>query len=176
MIGYLYRYPHPLIKGEWLYVGQGRDRDKRHRAGTTSFGRRFRKAFPGIELSKPVRWTVNVDSHAELNDEEKIAMFLYKTWYGYSGGMNLTFPGAINYKIIGHLGGSIGGLIGGPISGRKNVTNGHLACIRKLAKTKEAQREAGRVQGRKNVESGHLAKARTFIGQAKGKRRKTPKS
>lgn len=29
MIGHLYRYPHPLIEGRWIYVGQGPKRDKR---------------------------------------------------------------------------------------------------------------------------------------------------
>ena len=98
MIGYLYRYPHPLLSGVWIYSGQGKSRDKNHRSGRSSFGRRFRQRFPGVELPRPILEAVEVRSQLELNEEETIWMFRYHTWCGYEDGMNLTFPGSDDYK------------------------------------------------------------------------------
>jgi hypothetical protein len=185
MIGHLYRYPHPHDPTRFIYVGQGAKRDPQHRLGKEGFGCRFKKQFPGVELPQPIRESVEVENYIELNELETIWMFQYHTWRGYEGGMNLTFPGSDDYKIMGSLGGPIGGRIGGratnestngrkgnggriggrvqgPIQGRKNVENGHLASIR----TPENQAKGGR----KNIESGHLASIRTPENCAKGGR------
>ena len=94
MTAKLYRYPHPIIPGKWLYVGQGAKRDAAHRAGKTSFGRRFKRLFPGTSLPKPIRWEEPAKSQAEVNEAEIVSMFRYHSWYGYPGGMNLTLPGS----------------------------------------------------------------------------------
>jgi len=100
----LYRYPHPTTSGQWLYTGQGAGRDSVHRAGRSSFGRRFKKQFPNIPLPEPIRWRVLVSNHLEANEAETVAMFQYHTWRGYEGGMNLTLPGSADYKALGCLG------------------------------------------------------------------------
>ena len=98
MIGHLYRYPHPTEPGKFLYVGQGLKRDSIHRRGATSFGRRFKKLFPDIELPQPTREIVEVENQLELNELETIWMFQYHTWHGYEGGMNLRFPEDFDYR------------------------------------------------------------------------------
>ena len=105
MIVYLYRYPHPFIQDKWLYVGQGVDRDKRHRSGKSSFGRRFRTRFPNTALPQPIRWEEAVNDYLDANCAEILAMFKYHTWRGYPNGMNLTLPGSHDYKNISKFGG-----------------------------------------------------------------------
>ena len=108
---HLYRYPHPTIPNQWLYVGQGVNRDKQHRSGASSFGRRFRKLFPDTHLPEPVRWTEPASNYLEANEAETIAMFRYHTWRGYQGGMNLTLPGTKDYEHLGKIGGAVVGRI-----------------------------------------------------------------
>jgi hypothetical protein len=181
MLGTLYRYPHPLIEGRWLYVGQGPNRDIKHRKGIGSFGRRFKKYFPECALPQPVQEHMEVQNYSELNELETIWMFQYHTWHGYDGGMNLRFPGDLNYKVLGILGGaatkestngrkSNGGrrfyeLYGSPNTfegsskqGRRNAENGHLNKIR----SRESCSKGGRIGGRNGthedrVRSGRLA-------------------
>lgn len=155
---HLYRYPHPTIPDRWIYVGQGANRDKRHRSGQSSFGRRFIKAFPDTPLPTPTRWTEPATNHLEANNAETAAMFKYHTWHGYLGGMNLTLPGSKDYEKMGHIGGSIGGRraferrsgifgftlnqlsergrkggkLGGITQGRINAANSHMARIQYL--------------------------------------------
>ena len=107
----LYRYPHPLLSGQWLYVGQGIKRDSRHRAGRSSFGLRFKRQFPGIPLPAPIRWEEPATDSIEANNAETVAMFRYHTWHGYPGGMNLTLPGSKDYEELARIGGSVGGRI-----------------------------------------------------------------
>jgi hypothetical protein len=97
MIGHLYRYPHPNDPARFLYVGQGRKRDRNHRSGKSSFGRRFKRDFPNVDLSQPIREEFEVGDHIELNELETIWMFRYHTWYGYDGGMNYSLPGSSDY-------------------------------------------------------------------------------
>lgn len=94
----MYRYPHPLDATKFIYCGQGPKRDAAHRRGEKGFGRRFKRDFPGIELPQPIRETVEVADRLELNELETVWMFRYHTWRGYEGGMNLTFPGCLDYK------------------------------------------------------------------------------
>ena len=105
MIGTLYRYPHPNDPNKFIYVGQGPNRDKDHRTAQSSFGRRFKRKFPNTELSKPIKEQIEISNYLELNEEEIIWMFRYHTWSGYPDGMNLTFPGPLDYKRMGKLGG-----------------------------------------------------------------------
>ena len=93
MIGHLYRYPHPYDATKFIYCGQGEKRHNVHRSGVSSFGRRFKKLFPGIELPQPIREVVDVQDQLELNELETIWMFRYHTWRGL-GGMNIVFPGS----------------------------------------------------------------------------------
>lgn len=143
MIGHLYRYPHPNDSTRFIYVGQGAKRDKLHRQGVGSFGRRFRKLFPDIELPQPVREDVEVQNQLELNELETVWMFHYHTWHGYQGGMNIGLPGSSDYSMTGKMGGIIGGrkrfelhgspqttegsrkggLTQGPITGQKSTEN-----------------------------------------------------
>lgn len=163
MIGHLYVYPHPFELDCFIYVGQGPKRDGEHRNGTSSFGRRFYKRFPGIELPQPKRWTVEVQDKFELNELETIAMFQYHTWRGYEGGMNLSVPGSKDYQNMGR--------IGGRIAGRKNIESGHLARLRTPEHQARAGRIGGRIGGRKNVETGHLASIRGMGGQSAKERK-----
>lgn len=101
MIGTLYRYPHPKDPSRFIYVGQGPNRDKQHRFGFTSFGKRFKEIFPNTRMPEPIKEIVEILDHSELNDLETIWMFRYHTWRGYPNGMNLTFPNTIDYKLIG---------------------------------------------------------------------------
>ena len=113
MIGTLYRYPHPYDPDKFIYVGQGPKRDSSHRSGRSSFGRRFKRDFPGVELLQPIRERVEVSTQSELNEEETIWIFRYHTWRGYVDGMNLVLPGPQDYKKAGEIGGLITGLING---------------------------------------------------------------
>jgi hypothetical protein len=176
VLGHLYRYPHPYDATKFIYCGQGISRDYFHRIGRTSFGSRFKKKFPGIELPQPIREQVEVENHLELNELETIWMFQYHTWRGYEGGMNLTFPGSVDYKTLGKIGGLIGGPIGGCIQGRRNVESGQIASIRGIGgliggliagriAAEKGQIQAvgylgGRISGRKSVENGRLAQLR----------------
>jgi hypothetical protein len=146
MIGHLYRYPHPHDPTRFIYVGQGAKRDLVHRRGESSFGRRFKKKFPGIVLPQPIREQINVLGQVELNEEETIRMFQYRTWHGYLDGMNIGLPGIIDYIELGK--------VGGRVSGRQNVENGHLDKIRTLPQTKAAHARNAALLGRRAVESG----------------------
>jgi hypothetical protein len=55
MIGTLYRYQHPHDSARFVYVGQGGNRDRQHRSGKSSFGRRFKKQFPDAVLPQPIK-------------------------------------------------------------------------------------------------------------------------
>src|ERR1700684_4172099 len=103
MIGVLYRYPHPYDSTKFIYVGQGARRDKKHRAPFSSFGKRFKKKFPEIELPQPILEKIEVRDQIQLNEEETIWMFRYHTWVGYPDGMNITFPNTCDYKNLGRI-------------------------------------------------------------------------
>jgi hypothetical protein len=126
MIGHLYRYPHPFDSTRFIYVGQGAKRDSEHRSGRTSFGRKFKIKYPNVSLPQPIRKDVEIENRFELNELETIWMFQYHTWRGYEDGMNVTFPGSLDYRVAGTLGsredksraGRLGGAVSGPISGR----------------------------------------------------------
>ena len=143
MIVHLYRYPHPTLPDVWLYVGQGPNRDKDHRSGKTSFGRRFKARFPGLELPQPVRWEMEVSNALEKNEEETIAMFQYHTWWGYEGGMNVTLPGSADYKNLGTIGGRNQPREAKAKGGRITVESGQLASVR----TPESLAKGGRIGG-----------------------------
>jgi hypothetical protein len=160
----LYSYPHPFDPCKWLYVGQGVNRDSRHRSGKTSFGRRFKALFPDIRLPGPVRWAEPADNHLDANLAETVAMFRYHAWHGYPGGMNLTLPGSQDYTDMGHIGGKVNsekpgyfariGHIGGLIGGHK----GGITAIRKLSREAKVRggKEAARIQPREaKVRGGH---------------------
>jgi hypothetical protein len=150
MFGHLYRYPHPLDATRFIYCGQGHDRDKKHRFGSSSFGRRFKRDFPNIELPQPVRETVEVYDQFELNELETIWMFRYHTWRGYEGGMNITIPGAADYKNMIALRSRESLSAAGKLGGRKAVESGQL-------------RDAARKAGEWSVKSGHQRKI-SFLG------------
>jgi hypothetical protein len=166
VLGALYRYPHPHDANKWIYCGQGPKRDRGHRFGKSSFGRRFKKVFPGVELPKPIREEVEVRDYLELNELETIWMFQYHTWHGYPDGMNLLVPGSADYENLGSIGGPIGGKAtnattngrkgnGGRISGHKNVESGQIRAL-------------GLAQGRRNVESGHIQALGRTQGRVQG--------
>ena len=134
--GTLYRYPHPTEAGRFLYVGQGAKRDKHHRSGESSFGRRFKRDFPNVELLQPIKEEFGIIDQAHLNVMETCWMFQYKTWFK-DGGYNLCMPGSSDYKNMGE--------IGGPIGGRTNTESGHIQTL-------------GHKQGQANVRSGHLVR------------------
>jgi hypothetical protein len=166
MIGHLYRYPHPCDQTKFIYCGQGAKRDAKHRYGRSSFGRRFKKLFPDVDLPQPIREQVEVSGQLELNELETIWMFRFHTWRGYPDGMNLTLPGSDDYKAMANLGASlggksqsreakvIGGRIQGSIQGRKNVESGQIQSL-------------GRIYGRIEVKSGLLERIRTPEHQSK---------
>jgi len=169
--GHLYRYPHPEDETRFIYVGQGAKRDKHHRRGISSFGRRFKKRFPDLELPQPIREVVEVANHLELNELEIVAMFQFRTWYGYEGGMNLQCPGSIDYKNFAKLSGIASAASGriqaigrknqeyGRVQGRVNAENGHMANIQKVGCVLGGLKQ-GAIRGRQSVESGHLARIR----------------
>jgi hypothetical protein len=165
MQGTLYRYPHPHDASRFIYVGQGPKRDKDHRAGRSSFGRRFKRDFPDIELPQPVREVIEVSGQLELNELETIWMFQFHTWHGYEDGMNKVIPG-------GQFGAA---LIGGfatnaTTNGRKGnggrTGAGARACFEKgvgihgrsLKQRAEDASKGGKVGGAINVRSGHLSR------------------
>jgi len=168
MQGTLYRYPHPTEPNKFLYVGQGAKRDKDHRAGRSSFGRRFKRDFPCVELPQPILETVEVVDREHLNSMETAWMVLYATLSSV-GGMNLTLPGSDDYRNLGKLGGPIGGRI----AGRKNIESGHITALGR--KNVESGRLAalgrigGRVAGRIAVESGQLASVASLGGRVSGR-------
>jgi hypothetical protein len=174
MLGTLYRYPHPYKSDAFIYVGQGPKRDKSHRSALSSFGKRFRKEFPGIALPQPIREKIEVQDYLELNELETIWMFQYHTWYGYDGGMNLRLPEDKNYKNIAQMGGRVGG--------RKTLESGKLYKFSTSDSIKGGKasgpvngRSGGRIGGRRNVESGHLARLRNPEHQAAAARSQTHK-
>lgn len=138
MKGYIYRYTHPQDPTRFIYVGQGKRRHAAHRAGRSSFGRRFKVLFPGIQLLPPVVEEVEVNDRFRLNELETIAMFRFHSWRGYAGGMNLTIPGSADYLRLGRIA----------------VETGSLERI----KTKESMRKGGHSAGLLHVASGHLAR------------------
>ncbi len=148
MIGHLYRYPSPIDSAKFIYVGQGRRRDPEHRRGGSSFGRRFKKLFPNIELPQPTREQVEVQDIVELNELETIWMFKFHTWLGYAGGMNLRFPGDTDYKNLMTLEQRIE-------NGRKATESGQLAKVSHLG-------------GEKSASSGKLAMCRSIEASRKG--------
>jgi hypothetical protein len=162
MIGHLYRYPHPLIEGRWIYVGQGPRRHKDHRSGRSSFGRRFKKMFPGTDLPYPVREEIEVENALDLNEIETIQMFQYHTWRGYEGGMNLTFPGSKDYNSLGRIDSPIR-VRNGRAQGLKNANNGHMSRLGKIYGSRCGLIN-GPIFGRKNVENGHLDRIRPLAG------------
>jgi hypothetical protein len=144
MIGTLYRYPHPKDATKFIYVGQGFNRDKDHRSGIQGFGKRFRKRFPNEILPEPIKEQIEVFSQLELNEEETIWMFRFHTWRGYPDGMNLTFPGSVDYKNVGKIGGQIAVDTGQIQELAKSGIGGRIG-IRK--QSREAKVAAGRLGG-----------------------------
>ena len=162
MIGYLYRYPHPTEVGKFIYVGQGKNRDQAHRAGRTSFGRRFKRDFPKDLLPKPTKEIVEIESQLELNELETIWMFQYHTWCGYPGGMNLTFPNSADYSNMNALGNLPGARAkAGKISGQKNVESGHIIMLGNIY---------GPIRGKQNADSGQIQFLGLTYGSINGKR------
>jgi len=159
MIGHLYRYPHPFDTAKFLYVGQGIKRDYYHRSGKSSFGRRFKRDFPNVELPQPVREQIEIQNHTDLNEFETIWMFRYHTWKGYVGGMNLTFPGSKDYLSLGNPDQleKIRTVKHQREAGRKGglavARSGQLDFIRNLPQTKKACSENGKIQIQKNRNS-----------------------
>ena len=133
--GTLYRYSHPNDLTRFIYVGQGYNRDRFHRSGKSSFGRRFKEDFPNIELSQPIEEEFEIVDQAHLNVLETVWIFQFKTWYKY-GGMNITLPGSTDYKNLGK------------ITGRINASIGHMNSIR----TTQSCALGGRIGGRRRVE------------------------
>lgn len=166
--GTLYRYPHPHDSTRFIYVGQGAKRDKHHRSGRSSFGRKFKRDFPGIDLPQPIREVVEVRDQLELNELETIWMFQFHTWRtAYPGGYNITFPGSQDYLNLGR----IGDREGKRNSGLNAVKTGQLrlasiagvAACRERGITAAIGRKYGPVYGAKNVESGHIQRMRATL-------------
>lgn len=159
MIGHLYRYPHPLDSTRFIYVGQGAKRDQAHRSGKSSFGRRFKEKFLGVELPQPIREEFEVQNWIELNELETIWMFRYHTWRGYQDGMNLQIPGAEDYRSISKFGGQ-SAVESGQLEKARNYPNRkeRWAEILQSTDVKESRKRNGLKQGRINVESGHWDK------------------
>lgn len=128
----MYRYPHPTVLNNWLYVGQGVSRDTRHRSGKTPFGKRYLKEFPGITLPLPVRWVEPAFNQAEANLAETVAMFKFHTWHGYLGGMNFVLPGSQDYRKMGNLQPREVRVKSGRRLGLENVKTGRLRAISRL--------------------------------------------
>jgi hypothetical protein len=176
MIGVLYRYPHPLDSTKFIYCGQGANRDRRHRSGTSAFGKRFQKRFPNIDLPEPIKEQVEVQDYKHLNWLETVWMFRYHTWRGYSDGMNVLFPGSQDYKNLGKLGGRVNSESGqihalakSGIGGRKSkelrvgVFSPNFNLSEAGKKAGQIAVEKGQIQalGREAVKSGQLARITT---------------
>jgi hypothetical protein len=184
MIGTLYRYPHPYDPSRFIYVGQGPKRDEAHRSGRSTFGRGFKKLFPGVELPQPVREQVEVSDYIQLNEEETIWMFKYHTWRGYDGGMNLTVPGSTDYKNLGKIAGHIASKTGQiqALAARNHTPEHQAAAGRKaglkpcsvngknhmarVGRTGAGGRKGGPIGGRKTaLIPGHMARAGSIGGR-----------
>lgn len=159
MKGTLYRYPHPHDSTKFIYVGQGPNRDSRHRLGNKGFGLRFKKRFPDTELPQPIKEQIEISNQIELNEEETIWMFRYHTWRGYLGGMNISLPGSQDYKIMAGLISHDARVRGGRTAGRRCAESGKLEQIRNLPQTKKGQSKNCRTIGLMMAAvPGHLAK------------------
>jgi hypothetical protein len=149
----LYRYPHPFDPTRFIYVGQGAKRDQEHRSGKSSFGRRFKRDFPNIELPQPIREEMEAQNQFDLNELETIWMFQYHTWRpAWPGGYNIIIPGSQDYKSIGIMGGKINAASGqtaamGKIQGRKNADSGQITRMHELPQSKEAYHNSGKKMG-----------------------------
>jgi hypothetical protein len=177
MIGHLYRYPHPQDSAKFIYVGQGAKRDVQHRRGKSSFGRRFLKLFPGVELPQPIREVVKIENNLELNELETIHMFQYHTWCGYPNGMNLRFPGDKDYLSLGKMAAEVTMRLKvgvcfaakeklskwGKKGGEWAASSGQLETISQLPQAIKRRKENGRLQ----VTNGNLEHARNSPQKAK---------
>jgi hypothetical protein len=163
MQGTLYRYPHPTEPTKFLYVGQGPKRDRDHRSGKSSFGRRFKRDFPGVELPQPIKEVVEVIDYLELNELETIWMFRFHTWRpAYSGGYNIVLPGSQDYESLGK--------IYGPINGQKAKESGQIQRLGKQDRMRRKGKAAvGYMGGISNVTSGHLSRIAALGGRAAGR-------
>jgi hypothetical protein len=162
-IVHLYRYPHPTEPGRFLYVGQGADRDRVHRGGTTSFGRRFKQDFPGVALPQPVRWTEPATTDKERNAAEERAIVLYHTW-DYEGGYNVVTPGTEWFLKLSHeqltRGRANGGETRGPVLGKEyGPINGRISGP-----------ITGKIAGAKAVASGQIQQLGLVYGKINGSR------
>jgi hypothetical protein len=70
-------------------------------------------------------------------------MFIYHTWRGYEDGMNLTFPGSIDYLNMGRIGGHTGGCVQGRIHAQRKTG----VCGRSKEKIVADGRKGGFTQG-----------------------------
>jgi hypothetical protein len=187
MIGHLYRYPYPLDLTKFIYVGQGKHRDRSHRLGGTSFGRKFKADFPCVELTEPIRQEIEVCDQMELNELETIWIFRYHTWRSaWETGYNIVLPGLQDYINLGYISSETHRIRGIGIygltqeqhreagrltqklhpeimraNGLKAVESGQL-----LAAAKKGGLIQGPINGRLNVENGHLDRIRK-LPQAK---------
>lgn len=186
MFATLYRYPHPHDSTKFIYCGQAikpERRDRQHRTGKTSFGRRFKKLFPDVELTQPIREVVEAQDQLELNWLETEWMFRYHTWHGYAGGMNLTL-GSLDYKNMGLLGGRSrvanmtleqrqewGRKAGAASSAsftfeQRQERARKASLVAHASMTSEQRKERSRKAGIKNAESGHLIRIASVGGHA----------
>jgi hypothetical protein len=182
MIATLYRYPHPHDTNKFLYVGQERGRKRRdaaHRSGREGFGRRFKEAFPGVYLPKPVSEILEFKSQVELNELETIWMFKFHTWHGYEGGMNLTIPGSTDYTEMGKLGSAVIRRTGhasrlgkkyGKTNGRKLVDWNRENKFDLLPQVIEARKRNAKTMGDEMVKSGKLLKIASMGGKVGGRK------
>jgi len=157
MIGTLYRYSHPSDPSTWLYVGQGVGRDRAHRSGKSSFGRRFKRKFPNVELPQPTREQFEVSNSEELNALETFWIHCYKTWHE-DGGMNLSLPGTSDYKNIGRMASREDKIRAGILGGKANIASGWALKL-----------------GQESVESGHLSLSTTKETRSKGGQKGGPR-
>jgi hypothetical protein len=173
MLATLYRYSHPLEPNKFLYVGQGAQRDTRHRSGSTAFGRKFRRDFPAIELSQPIKEEIEVQDQCELNELETIWMFRFHTWRGY-GGYNITIPGSKDYKFIGNLQPHEAKVRGGITRGKRHAIEKTGVCGRTPEKIRldaiKGGQIGGCISGKNNVKSGQLLRACRIGGKVQGLR------
>jgi hypothetical protein len=159
MIGTLYRYPHPHDPTRFIYVGQGPNRDKRHRLGNKGFGHRFKNKYPNDVLPEPIKEQIKVSCQLELNEEEIIWMFRFHTWRGYPDGQNLTLPGSQDYKKFRLFVPHEALVRGGQTQGRRMAESGKLQQIGNLPQTKKGQSKNCRTIGLMMASvPGHLAR------------------